>query len=374
MTYRLAPLTTQYLRAFSRLIVIAWLLGPLSVSAQSTTLLSEEAKARVVAEIASWMAQREGIAQGRIEVLASDRRFRVPTCEGALGLDYVTRPTIEADKPANATVRASCDASDWSAVLRVNVNAQPQRVVFARGLVSGTLLEASHLIVAQSGGTPSQKVLSDLVGRSINRDVRAGEEIDDVILAQWVDVFVTTAAVRLGERIGLNDVRTAPVAFNEAGLQQRLTQEQLESAVARRDLREGTTLTLSDLQFASAALVATGILEQGSVFDASSFAARELFEQLPRDAVLDARQLQRATTKRRLTPGTVIRYSDIQMQPHVGAGENVQLTVTRGAISLTVDMIAAGDGYLGDKVELNNPESGESVIATVTGVGRARRD
>jgi flagella basal body P-ring formation protein FlgA len=289
-------------------------------------------------------------------------------------LDYVTRPTIEADKPANATVRASCDASDWSAVLRVNVNAQPQRVVFARGLVSGTLLEASHLIVAQSGGTPSQKVLSDLVGRSINRDVRAGEEIDDVILAQWVDVFVTTAAVRRGERIGLNDVRTARLAFNEAGLQQRLTQEQLESAVARRDLREGTTLTLSDLQFASAALVATGILEQGSVFDASSFAARELFEQLPRDAVLDARQLQRATTKRRLTPGTVIRYSDIQMQPHVGAGENVQLTVTRGAISLTVDMIAAGDGYLGDKVELNNPESGESVIATVTGVGRARRD
>jgi flagella basal body P-ring formation protein FlgA len=289
-------------------------------------------------------------------------------------LDYVTRPTIEADKPANATVRASCDASDWSAVLRVNVNAQPQRVVFARGLVSGTLLEASHLIVAQSGGTPSQKVLSDLVGRSINRDVRAGEEIDDVILAQWVDVFVTTAAVRRGERIGLNDVRTARLAFNEASLQQRLTQEQLESAVARRDLREGTTLTLSDLQFASAALVATGILEQGSVFDASSFAARELFEQLPRDAVLDARQLQRATTKRRLTPGTVIRYSDIQMQPHVGAGENVQLTVTRGAISLTVDMIAAGDGYLGDKVELNNPESGESVIATVTGVGRARRD
>jgi flagella basal body P-ring formation protein FlgA len=289
-------------------------------------------------------------------------------------LDYVTRPTIEADKPANATVRASCDASDWSAVLRVNVNAQPQRVVFARGLVSGTLLEASHLVVAQSGATPSQKVLSDLVGRSINRDVRAGEGIDDVILAQWVDVFVTTAAVRRGERIGLNDVRTARLAFNEAGLQQRLTQEQLESAVARRDLREGTTLTLSDLQFASAALVATGILEQGSVFDASSFAARELFEQLPRDAVLDARQLQRATTKRRLTPGTVIRYSDIQMQPHVGAGENVQLTVTRGAISLTVDMIAVGDGYLGDKVELNNPESGESVIATVTGVGRARRD
>jgi flagella basal body P-ring formation protein FlgA len=37
-------------------------------------------------------------------------------------------------------------------------------------------------------------------------------------------------------------------------------------------------------------------------------------------------------------------------------------------------MQARNDGYIGDKVELSNPESGEIVMATVTGVGEARRD
>ena len=41
---------------------------------------------------------------------------------------------------------------------------------------------------------------------------------------------------------------------------------------------------------------------------------------------------------------------------------------------LTVEMQARNDGYIGDKVELSNPESGEIVMATVTGVGEARRD
>ena len=62
------------------------------------------------------------------------------------------------------------------------------------------------------------------------------------------------------------------------------------------------------------------------------------------------------------------------MQPHVSTGESVQLTVARGSIILTVEMQARNDGYIGDKVELSNPESGEIVMATVTGVGEARRD
>ncbi len=71
----------------------------------------------------------------------------------------------------------------------------------------------------------------------------------------------------------------------------------------------------------------------------------------------------------------MIRYSDVRMVPHVNAGESVLLTVNRGSIVLTVEMEARGDGYFGDRVELSNPESGEIVMATVTGVGEAiRRD
>jgi flagella basal body P-ring formation protein FlgA len=58
----------------------------------------------------------------------------------------------------------------------------------------------------------------------------------------------------------------------------------------------------------------------------------------------------------------------------VSTGESVQLTVARGSIVLTVEMQARNDGYIGETVELSDPESGEIVTATVTGVGEARRD
>jgi flagella basal body P-ring formation protein FlgA len=133
-------------------------------------------------------------------------------------------------------------------------------------------------------------------------------------------------------------------------------------------------LSLNDLQFANDALVASTVIEQGSMFDASNFETQSLFRRLPSDAVLDSDQLRRATTKRRLTPGDVIRYSDIQMVPQINAGETVKLTVKRGSITLTVDMTALEDGYIGDRVELRNDESGETVMATVAGVGVAIRN
>ena len=70
-----------------------------------------EPKQRAVETITEWIVQREQLEASRIDVLASDRRFRVPECEGAFGVDYVTQPTITNTQRANATVRVSCDTS-----------------------------------------------------------------------------------------------------------------------------------------------------------------------------------------------------------------------------------------------------------------------
>ena len=344
---------------------------PLAAAAADERL---EPKQRAVETITEWIVQREQLEASRIDVLASDRRFRVPECEGSFGVDYVTQPTITNAQRANATVRVSCDTSEWSAVLRVNISAQPQHLVFASDLTAGQVVGAQDVALGNSSESPSQARLNEVVGRSLNRPVKRGEKVLQEALTQLVDVYVTTTTIRRGEPLRQGAYRRASVDFAQASVQQRLTGDQIGASVARRDLREGTTLTLSDLQFASSALVATTVLEQGSMFDASNFEVQELFERLPQDAVLDQRQLMRATTKRRLTPGDVIRYSDVRMQPHVSTGESVQLTVARGSIVLTVEMQARNDGYIGDKVELSNPESGEIVMATVTGVGEARRD
>ena len=346
-------------------------LTPLVATAAEETI---EAKQRAVDTITEWIVKQEQLDSSRIEVLASDRRFRVPECEGGYGVEYVTKPSISNAQRANATVRVGCDTTQWSAVLRVNISAQPQMLVFANDLAAGEIVDARDVALGNSTDSPPQASLNEVVGRSLTRSVKRGERVQQESLTQMVDVYVTTSPVRRGEPLQQSSYRIASVDFTQASVQQRLTPDQIGASVARRDLREGTTLTLSDLQFASNALVATAVLEQGSMFDVSNFEVQAIFERLPQDAVLDPRQLMRATTKRRLTPGDVIRYSDVRMQPHVGAGESVLLTVNRGSIVLTVEMEARGDGYLGDKIELSNPESGEIVMATVTGVGEARRD
>ena len=346
-------------------------LTPLVATAEEETI---ETKQRAVDTITEWIVKQEQLDSSRIEVLASDRRFRVPECEGGYGVEYVTKPSISNAQRANATVRVGCDTTQWSAVLRVNISAQPQMLVFANDLAAGEIVDARDVALGNSTDSPPQARLNEVVGRSLTRSVKRGERVQQESLTQMVDVYVTTSPVRRGEPLQQSSYRIASVDFTQASVQQRLTPDQIGASVARRDLREGTTLTLSDLQFASNALVATAVLEQGSMFDVSNFEVQAIFERLPQDAVLDPRQLMRATTKRRLTPGDVIRYSDVRMQPHVGAGESVLLTVNRGSIVLTVEMEARGDGYLGDKIELSNPESGEIVMATVTGVGEARRD
>ncbi|MDA1244494.1 MAG: flagellar basal body P-ring formation chaperone FlgA [Proteobacteria bacterium] len=359
-----------FLSVFS-IFVTLFALKPLLVAAAEDTA---DPKQRAVETITKWIADKEKLEASRIDVLASDRRFRVPECEGGYGVDYVTQPSISNAQRANATVRVSCDATQWSAVLRVNISAQPQTLVFANDLAAGEIVVARDVALGNSTDSPSQARLNEIVGRSLTRSVKRGERVQQESLTQMVDVYITTSTVLRGEPIQQGSYRRTSVDFAQASVQQRLTPDQISASVARRDLREGTTLTLSDLQFASNALVATTVVEQGSMFDVSNFEVQAIFERLPQDAVLDPRQLMRATTKRRLTPGDVIRYSDVRMQPHVGVGESVLLTVNRGSVVLTVEMEARGDGYIGDKVELSNPESGEIVMATVTGVGEARRD
>jgi flagella basal body P-ring formation protein FlgA len=352
----------------------AFALTALAVVPASAQEGEREPKARLVAAIVDWIAQSESIAPSRIEVLAGDRRFRVPACEGQFAFDYMTKPRATGTTRSNATVRAACDSTEWTAQLRVNITAQARTLVFTRELPKGSIVAASDLRFAETSDSLPATLLDEWVGRTLSARIEAGQAVADATIDTSVEVFATVSPLRRGEAIPLSATEPRSLPYRETSSQQRLSRKQLNAAVARRDIAEGTVLSLNDLQFANDALVASTVIEQGSMFDASNFETQSLFRRLPSDAVLDPDQLRRATTKRRLTPGDVIRYSDIQMVPQINVGETVKLTVKRGSITLTVDMQALEDGYIGDRVELRNDESGETVMATVTGVGAAIRN
>lgn len=64
----------------------------------------------------------------------------------------------------------------------------------------------------------------------------------------------------------------------------------------------------------------------------------------------------------------MIRYSDIRPIADVNKGDIVKLTVNRGAITVTIDMLATEQGFLGDRVMLENIQSGALVDARITGL------
>ena len=53
-------------------------------------------------------------------------------------------------------------------------------------------------------------------------------------------------------------------------------------------------------------------------------------------------------------------------------GDSVELTISKGLLTVTVDMLAQEQGRMGQQVNLLNPESNETVRAIVTGPGKAQ--
>jgi flagella basal body P-ring formation protein FlgA len=75
---------------------------------------------------------------------------------------------------------------------------------------------------------------------------------------------------------------------------------------------------------------------------------------------------------RTIRAGTPITVSDLTAADLVRKGENVTLTVSRGALTISVDTIAMEDGKMGEQVTLTNAESGKVIRGIVTGRHQAK--
>ena len=75
-----------------------------------------------------------------------------------------------------------------------------------------------------------------------------------------------------------------------------------------------------------------------------------LITKIPSDAILQRSQVQRASAKRRLNPGEVLRFSDIALMPHVIADTTTTLELNKQSFSLTMEVLAIEDGFIGDRI------------------------
>jgi flagella basal body P-ring formation protein FlgA len=77
-------------------------------------------------------------------------------------------------------------------------------------------------------------------------------------------------------------------------------------------------------------------------------------------------------TIRNLRAGAVLRLSDLTPSNVINKGDDVQLSISNGALEVTLTMTALNNARLEQRVILMNPESGEKIQAVATGPGRAQ--
>jgi flagella basal body P-ring formation protein FlgA len=92
---------------------------------------------------------------------------------------------------------------------------------------------------------------------------------------------------------------------------------------------------------------------------------------LPADALTSLDELRRMVASTQLRPNQPLRLSNLRQLADVVRGDELIVSVSRGPVTIETPVIALDQGVIGEQIEVQNPESGETFRVIITDVGRA---
>jgi flagella basal body P-ring formation protein FlgA len=214
------------------------------------------------------------------------------------------------------------------------------------------------------------RAIEALVGQTLARDFATGDPIRPQDIATVAMQFTTLRAYEQGEVVDRMDVFFESTNRPRAG---SLTQWPEGTVVANRPLTAETLLSPSDLEAAIPVVVTQDNIVRNQVITASMVAIETRPERQVRGTPL--RRPEEAIgfeATRTLRIGTILGASDLRAADLIRKGENVTLTITRGALTISVDTVAMEDAKLGEQVLLQNSDSGKEIRGIVTGRHQAK--
>ena len=326
--------------------------------------INTDSKARLIENVKNWVASQERVDTSYVEVQANDRRFIVPDCAKDFEVNFAFG--------SKSNVQVKCENEDWVAVLRIQIQAENEVLIYARPLTQGEVISAQDLELSKEGSVLGSNTLTSKAkaeGRLLKVNVHKGQIVRLNQFDETLTLFVTNRDIKKGQALTATMVDLVITPVSETLFDQRFDFSATLNSVITEDLVAGTVLTKNDFTVSAQAIVVTNLVERGSRFDPSNSRAESVLVKLPNDAVTSPSQLDRAIAKRRLTPGAIIRFSDITIQPHVIADTSTTLQLTKPQFTLTIEVLAIENGYIGDRIRVRNQESGEIIYATVIDVG-----
>ena len=329
-----------------------------------TNIIDEAPKDRLVRTIKNWVAETEGLDVNNIEVQANDRRFIVPDCDENFDVSFAFG--------TKTNIQVNCDNKDWRAVLRIQIRREHETLVFDRALTQGDIVSQEDFKLSmESSLIPGSNLITatEAEGRILKIDVEEGQAVKPSQFSETSTIFVTNRDIREGEKLERAMIEERKVPVSETLFEQRFDLSLALTATIIRDLDSGSILTKRDFAISSQAMVITELVERGNMIDASNSELKQVIVQIPGDAIIDRTQVYRASAKRRLNPGEILRFSDVAMMPHVIANTTTTLELNKTNFNLTMEVLAVEDGFIGDRIRVRNQESGEIIYATVKDVG-----
>lgn len=319
-------------------------------------------------ESRQWIASETGQPLAAIDVIRPDERAVIRPCDAPLDFRFPFRGN-------QRTLEVTCSQPTWKVFLRTEIATTETVVVVAEAVSTGTIL-TEELLVLSPIARPPADAMTDLAlatGQRLNRALSAGEVIRESDLTELSGWFELTEAVAAGNTLSRSQVRSGHRERSDLPRDVLTSWPLSEQVFATRDLTAGEILRASDIDRSVTAWVATQTLVRGTVIAQGDLESQVLAgRQVPQSAVQQRDAAVGLQATRTIRAGEVILTTDLTAADLVRKGESVTLSITQGALTITVSVIALSDGKLGEQVNLQNPESGRVIQGIVTGRYAAR--
>lgn len=314
----------------------------------------------------NWIANDQSIDRNQIVVTPPDRRIPIDTCQEALSIRF---PFMNNRK----TIEVSCENPRWKRYLRVKIEEKVNTWVFKQDLAEGTQLIEKHVENIPMSNHLINRFLEkhEILGRIINRDVTLGESVTADLLMDEITVFLPTRAFEAGEVIALDDL--AIEAQLKEKMKNPLTIWPDQTVIAKYALQAGNPIQTTDIEIVQEVLIAKKTIVAGQVITPDLVELRlEPTSTYGPTPLTNLEQINGLESTRTIRVGQRLHASDFIAADLVRKNETVRLTITRGALKITVETIALGNAKVGQQVLLKNPDSGKEIRGIVTGRNEAR--
>ena len=143
----------------------------------------------------------------------------------------------------------------------------------------------------------------------------------------------------------------------------------LDDLYLQRDKKKGDILISKDLETSKIVVVPVVILPSGSPLDTNTLIEITKFSGVPPDYVSSIASLHYMELSKTVGVGEIIRTRHLRKARLMRRNESVTIYSISNNFSIETKAIALSDGYLGERIEVKNPESNKIITARVVGYG-----